>query len=259
MHRVLALLLPALACAGCETPALIPDSIINSMGVTAYADATDPYPNITSGPQWEMVKRVTDRITAASLEDYDWEVKLLQSEQINAFALPGGKIAVYTGILDKVIQGNEDQLAAVIGHEIAHVTMEHGNKRVTRSIGVELAFSLFREASNAWLEDPTTRDAVMGGLGLGVQYGVDLPFGRSDETQADLVGLEYMVRAGYDPYEAPKLWAKMGALSPNRPPEWQSTHPDPDNRQQDLLDAIPRVQAKIQAERSGSSTQPGGR
>lgn len=253
MHRVLALLLPAVFLAGCETPALIPASIINSMGASAYVDATAQYPEVKSGAQYEMVVRVTNKITQASGENYDWEVKLLQSPQINAFALPGGKIAVYTGILDSVIQGNEDQLAAVIGHEIAHVTREHGNKRVTRNVGIQLAVSLFSEASDAWLEDPSTKEAVMGGLGLGIQYGVELPFGRGDETDADVWGLLYMERAGYDLDEAPKLWAKMGALSPNRPPEWQSTHPDPDNRQLRLKEEIPRVRAQVAAERSAGN------
>ncbi|MEO0479202.1 MAG: M48 family metallopeptidase [Planctomycetota bacterium] len=250
---VLALLAPISGCTvspetGKSRIDIIPDGILNDMGLAAYAESTSGFPELTSGAQYDMVRRVTDRITAVAYGyDYEWEVKVLDApDVVNAFALPGGKIAVYTGLLR--VAENEDQLAAVIGHEIAHVTEEHGEQRMTTTLGVNVISAIVASGAGSVLEG-SDRDLALAAIGLGTQYGVELPFSRSNETDADYVGLIFMERAGFRLEEAPKLWARMGALSPDRPPEWQSTHPDPSNREQALRDAIPEVRARVAEER----------
>lgn len=232
---------------GRSRTAFFSQEYMNSLGAQAYEEATvgSGYPLITSGPQYEMVQRVGRRIAEASGADYAWEFRLLDApDVVNAFCLPGGKVAVYSGILP--VTRNEDALAAVIGHEVAHATEEHGNERMTH----EVLFTIGMTAAQFGVEslgdmDSDTQSLVLGALGIGAQYGALLPYSRTHESEADHVGLIYLVRAGYDPNEAPKLWERMGALSPNRPPEFLSTHPDPARRAEDLRALIPQVVAQV--------------
>jgi len=140
----------------------------------------------------------------------------------------------------------------VIGHEVAHATSGHGNERMTQGMiaqGVMSAADL--EASRGGMVSDTARASTMQALGVGAQLGAILPFSRTHESEADEIGLRFMVRAGYDPNEAPKLWARMAAASKDRPPEFFSTHPDPDNRAKRLAELIP----KIVAEERGKKVQ----
>ncbi|WP_019613105.1 M48 family metallopeptidase [Psychromonas ossibalaenae] len=167
-----------------------------------------------------------------------WEVVVFDSEQVNAFALPGGKIGVYTGLL-KVAQ-NQDQLAAVIGHEIAHVTARHSNERLSRSqianAGLEFS-SLLTEGSEY-------QGLTMAGLGLGVQYGVMMPYGRAQESESDIIGLRLMAESGFDPKQSVELWKNMAKASGgNQPPELLSTHPSHSTRIADLNAEIARLEA----------------
>ncbi|WP_159736996.1 M48 family metallopeptidase [Vibrio atypicus] len=170
----------------------------------------------------------------------EWEVVVFDSDQVNAFALPGGKIGVYTGLLK--VAKNEDQLATVIGHEIAHVLADHSNERLSQSQLANAGLQITNIALGS-SEYAQYRGATMAALGLGLQYGVLLPYGRTQESEADIVGLEIMAKAGFDPTESISLWKNMAAASGGQqPPELLSTHPSHSTRIQDLsakINALP--------------------
>ena len=155
-----------------------------------------------------------------------WDANLIQSDQANAFALPGGKIAVYTGILP--IAGSENGLAIIIGHEVAHVIARHGAERMAlqklTQMGTLAAGVAVADMSS------TQQRAILGALGAGAALGLNLPFSRKHESEADYIGLMFAARACFDPREAPELWQRMGEAGGARPPEWQSTHPSSDTR-----------------------------
>ncbi len=184
------------------------------------------------------VQCVADAVTRNVPQPKIWEVVVFDSEQVNAFALPGGKIGVYTGLLK--VAKTPDQLAAVIGHEIVHVTAQHSNERLSQS---QLT-SLGMQVTDYALQSNAYRDITMSALGLGVQYGVILPYGRSQESEADLVGLTLMADAGFDPNESIALWRNMATASKGQqPPELLSTHPSHDTRIKDLQKAIAKLPA----------------
>lgn len=161
-----------------------------------------------------------------------WEVVVFDSDQVNAFALPGGKIGVYTGLLDVAV--NQDQLATVIGHEIAHVLADHSNERLSQSQLASAGLQITNVALGA-SEYSQYTGVTMAALGLGVQYGVLMPYGRTQESEADIVGLELMAKAGFDPRQSVDLWKNMAKASGGKqPPELLSTHPSHSTRIQDL-------------------------
>ncbi len=156
---------------------------------------------------------------------------MFDDEQVNAFALPGGKIGVYTGLLN--VAQNQHQLATVIGHEVAHVIADHGNERMSQSTLINMGSQAVGQVLAA-NEVPQT-GAIMAAIGLGAQVGVQLPFSRTHESEADLLGLELMAKSGFDPRQSVNLWQNMAAASEGpRPPELLSTHPSPDSRIQSL-------------------------
>lgn len=194
-----------------------------ALGLQSYHEILSKAQVVTSGPQEEMVKRVGERLKKV-VEDpgFQWEFNLIQSDQVNAFCLPGGKVAVYTGIMP-VVQ-NENGLAIVMGHEIAHAIARHGAERMAQQKLVQLGTLAVGVASSDM--DSRQRMAIMGALGVGAQYGIILPFSREHESEADYMGLTYVARACYDPTEAPRLWERMSALSKGgQPAEFMSTHP----------------------------------
>jgi predicted Zn-dependent protease len=162
-----------------------------------------------------------------------WEVVVFEDKAANAFALPGGKIGVYTGLLQ--VAKTQDQLAAVIGHEVAHVTARHANERVSTAFAAQAGLNIV--------------DAIYGGtsagrnamalLGLGTQVGILMPFGRAQESEADLIGLDNMARAGFDPRESITLWQNMAKAGGGAPPEFLSTHPSHGTRVEDLNKRMP--------------------
>ena len=167
-------------------------------------------------------------------QNWKWEINLFTSDEVNAFCMPGGKIAFYTGILEK-LKLNDDEVAAVMGHEIAHALREHARDRMAKSQIGNIGANVLSQALGL---------GTLGSqaLGQGLQL-VNLTFSRSDETEADLVGMDIAARAGYDPRAGISLWQKMGSLSKDRPPEWLSTHPSGDTRiydiQRNLVDVLP--------------------
>lgn len=166
-----------------------------------------------------------------------WEVQVFEDENPNAFALPGGKVGVNTGMF-RVIK-SQDELAAVIGHEIAHVVSQHANERISQ----QTLAGLVLQGANAYADSKTSSSNSklwMAGLGLSAQVGVLLPFSRKHEKEADILGQRYMANAGFDPAKAVNLWQNMMAFNKNgKPPQILSTHPDSENRIRTLKERIP--------------------
>lgn len=173
-------------------------------------------------------------------QGFQWDVSVIQSDDANAFVLPGGKIAVYTGLLP--IAENQDAMAVVMGHEIAHALLRHGSQRIAQQKLVQMGQMAAGIAVGGM--DPQQQQALMAALGAGAQYGLILPYGRNHETQADEVGLMLAAAACFDPREAVPLWERMSQLGGGeRPPEFASTHPDPANRIQTLQSLMPVAQS----------------
>jgi metalloendopeptidase OMA1, mitochondrial len=232
-----ALGLLVLLAAGCATVPvtgrksfnLIPESEEVALGLDSYKQVLSESELVTSGQDLEMVRRVGGRIAAVSHRpDYQWEFNLIKDDKtVNAFCLPGGKVAVYSGILP--VAGGEAGLATVLAHEIAHAIARHGGERMTD----QLAFQIGGMGLDALLQEKSaaTRNVVLAAYGIGGEVGVLLPFSRSQESEADRIGLVYMAKAGYDPREAVRFWERMEKKAGgSAPPEWLSTHPSGETR-----------------------------
>lgn len=213
----------------------------NEMGLTAYKEVLKNETISTNQSYNEAVTRVGQRIAAVShIQGYDWEFAVIEDdEQINAFALPGGKVAVYTGILP--VAETDAGLATVMAHEVAHVAARHGGERVSTGVLAQLGAVGIGAAMGG--SDPYVYEAVMQAYGLGANVGVLLPFGRSQESEADRIGLIYMAKAGYDPREAIGFWERMEAESAgeSKPPEFLSTHPGYQTRINNLQRWLPEA------------------
>jgi predicted Zn-dependent protease len=233
LASVAATLLLILAVAACETVPytgrsqlqLISPEQENQMGVQAFQQILGKAKVSNDGAASDMVTRVGKRIAAVSGHpEYQWEYRLIQDDkQVNAFALPGGKVAVYTGILP--VTKDENGLAAVLGHEIGHVVARHGGERISQEMGVNVVVETLAGLSSG---DPAVVQGVSALLGAGASVGVLLPWGRAQESEADHLGLILMAKAGYDPHAARDLWirmAEMSSKSSGKPPEFLSTHP----------------------------------
>ena len=169
----------------------------------------------------DLIKTIGFRIAKISaMPNLDWEFKLIESKEQNAFALPGGKVAVYTGLIP--IAMNEAGLATVMSHEIAHVIARHGAQRMTQ----QLVLSAGLLVSSISLDNSRQKKLIMAALGVGIAYGFTLPFSRSNEAEADQIGLRYMAKAGYDPSEATRFWKRFSDVKGGeKVPEFLSTHP----------------------------------
>jgi len=185
----------------------------------------------------------------------NWQIRVFRDDSANAFALPGGYMGVNTGLLE--VARNQDQLAAVIGHEITHVLARHANERVSTQTATQLGLSVLSSA--AGLEGAGGQQ-VMGALGMGAQYGILMPFSRRHESEADTLGLRLMADAGFDPRASLALWENMSAQGGARPPAWLSSHPSHDQRTQDLQarmnDALARYERARQAGRTPDCPRP---
>ena len=194
-------------------------------------------------PQVQRLRTIMDRLIPYAAEwnpraqQWKWEVNLIGSNQINAYCMPGGKIAFYTGILNK-LQLTDDEVAMVMGHEIAHALREHARERMGKGQVTEFAARLGGSLLSGLLGiDPRVGDAV-------AQTGANLAslkFGREDESEADLVGMDLAARAGYDPGAGVSLWQKMSANNKGAPPEWLSTHPSGNTRIAEIEANLPKV------------------
>ena len=239
---------------------LMPDSQINEMGKQSFTQLKQATPIETNAAINAYVKCVAVPITEAAKSQLNidtWDIVVFKSKDVNAFALPGGEIGIYTGILP--ILKTDAQLAAVLGHEVGHVIARHGNERVSESMltqgGLAVADILSGDA------DPTKKQLLMAGLGAGAQYGILLPFSRTQESEADLIGLKLMSQAGFNPNEAVDLWKNMSAANNGKAPsEWMSDHPSDANRiqaiQAHIAEDYPLYQQAQQAGRHPHCTRP---
>jgi predicted Zn-dependent protease len=223
------------------------DADINAEALKAYTEVKAKS-KISTNKAWnDMVQRVVKRIAAASGEKFQWEAVVIESPEVNAWCMPGGKIAVYTGIMP--VLKTEAALAAVLGHEVAHATRRHGKKGYARAIKEQYAgaaFGLGAIVAGQLLCKNTTCKALTaaGGAGAGLLITfLDRKFSRTDETEADQYGQIYMARAGYDPAESIRLWERMSAaMAGKAPPEWLSTHPSDATRRGNLRNWLPQAE-----------------
>ncbi len=241
-------LLPLFTCLACvsipdtgrEGLVLIPRQQEIAMGEEAYADVLKKEKRSTNVRWNQMLARVGERISAqAPVTDFKWEFTLIQSKEMNAFCLPGGKVAFYEGIMP-VLQ-NEAAMAMVMGHEVAHAVARHGVQRMSQAMIVQGGMMATDEL---WAKKSENRQTIMAVFGLGATVGAILPFSRSHESEADKLGLKYAAAAGYDPQESVSFWqrfAKMTGAAGSKPPEFLSTHPSDNTRIEQLRELIPEA------------------
>ena len=232
---------------------LLPESQLQAMATEQYQQflSSNKVLSSSSNRDAEMVNRVGRRISNAvtsyfaskglskSLEGYNWEYHLVDNKEANAWCMPGGKIVVYTGLLPYT--QNEAALAVVLGHEVSHAVLQHGNERMSQEMGAELVGAGLQVALST---RPTeTQNAFLTAFGLGSQVGLLLPYARKHEYEADHYGLIWAAMSGYNPQEAIPLWERMAAASQNseRPPEFLSTHPVESNRIQKIKEWMPEA------------------
>ncbi len=219
------------------------------LGAEAYAEVIKASKLVTSGPQYQQVKRVVERLTPV-VDDpgFQWEFHVIDDpKMVNAWCMPGGKMAVYTGILP--VTQDDAGLAVVMGHEIAHAVARHGTERMSTqglgNMGLSILASSFESAAQY-------QEAML----LATDLLVFKPWGRDNELEADHIGLIYMARAGYDPRAAPEFWKRMSALSNGQaPPEFLSTHPSDARRIAEIEKLLPEA-LQVYAKATGSAPKP---
>lgn len=251
MKKLLTALLCCVLSSGCASLPIgkePTDAEINAEAAKAYAEVKAKS-KLSTNAEWNaMVQRVASRIAAASGENFKWETILIDSPEVNAWCMPGGKMAVYTGIMP--VLKTEAALAAVMGHEVAHATRRHGKQRYARAIKESMLGLVIGggaiAAGQFLCKDSTCKTlTALGGAaaGLAVTF-FSRKFSRDDETDADKFGQIYMAKAGYDPSEASRLWERMAAASGGKaPPEFLSTHPSNNTRKAALNSWLPDAQA----------------
>jgi len=244
------LLASAAALVGCATSPLghqqlrlFSDEQLAQMGSAAFQEVKSQTPPVRDARVNRYVTCVANAVTRGA--GGNWDVQVFNQEDPNAFALPGRKIGVHAGML-KAAQ-NQHQLAAVIGHEVAHVLAEHPNARMSSAVAAQAGLAAVDVITGA---PSPQKSQMLALLGLGTQVGVLLPYGRAQETEADLLGLDLMARAGFDPRESVKLWQNMARLGGGRPPEFLATHPSGQTRIQDLSDRMPHALALYEQARA---------
>lgn len=222
---------------------LLPGSQMRAMAADQYNQVLDSAQIVRGTQESQMIKAVGEDIKNAVqrylrendrselLEGYNWEFNLIKNDDmINAWAMPGGKVAFYTGILP-ICQG-KNGVAVVMGHEVAHAIAHHGNERMSQGLLTQLGGVALQVALND--KPQQTQQLALAAYGLGSQVGVLLPYSRLHESEADHMGLIFMAMAGYDPHEAPELWKRMAAQGGAQPPEFLSTHPSHETRIENL-------------------------
>ena len=247
MLRMILPLLIVIFLAACATSptgrsqlVFMPDSELDSMGLQAFEDLKKEKAISRNVQENEFVRCITAAITREV--GGNWEVTVFEDKALNAFALPGNKIGVHTGLIDLV--DNQHQLASVIGHEIGHVLARHSNERMSQKLGAQMGISLI--AAVAAPQTPLGQTAL-GLLGVGTQYGLIMPFSRLHESEADTIGIELMAKAGFNPAESITLWQKMAQASQGgQPPEFLSTHPSHETRIDDLREHLTKARSLMQ-------------
>ena len=227
----------------------IPSSQMLALSADSYSQVLTDSKLSSNQAYVDAVQRVGKKITAAVQEfmtmqglesriaGFDWQYNVIVSEQLNAWCMPGGQIAFYEGIMP--VCGDDNGIAIVMGHEVAHAVAKHGNERLSQQLAIQMGGIALSEALKTKKEE--TQQLALLAFGVGSQLGVQLPYSRTHELEADELGLYFMAMAGYDPQTAPGFWEKMNAQGGERPPEFLSTHPDPANRIENLKKVMPKA------------------
>jgi predicted Zn-dependent protease len=228
---------------------LIPESDMMALSLTEYGKFLKANKVSIDKAKTDMVKRVGTRISkaveaymaqqglSANLKGYQWEFNLVESAEVNAWCMSGGKVVVYTGLLP--IAQNDEGLATVLGHEIAHAVARHGSERMSDQMLVQLGSSTL---SAALAQKPSeTQQLAMAAFGVGSQYGVILPFSRKHEYEADYMGMIFMSMAGYNPNQSIAFWQRMAQKGGSNTPEFLSTHPVDENRIAKIREKLPEA------------------
>lgn len=259
---VLIVLLAAILAACATVPgtgrsqlSLVDDADLNAMAATQYKEMIQTEPLSTNQAETAMIKRVGARISKASEEylrehgladeisEYQWEFNLIQSDQANAFCMPGGKVAFYTGILPYC--KDETGVAVIMGHEVAHAIAHHSRERASQQMMASVGGTLLSVGLGVGGAGALTSDIAMAAYGLGSQVGVLLPFSRAHESEADRIGLSLMAMAGYDPGAAIGFWERMAAAAGEKSnAEFLSTHPSDQTRIADIKRYLPEAEAR---------------
>ncbi len=213
----------------------MPDNQLNQMGLQAFDNLKSQKPATKNTKYTQFAQCIAEALIHET--GGDWEVVVFEDESLNAFALPGNKIGVHTGMIKLV--DNQDQLAAVIGHEIGHVMARHSNERMSQETAVKQGVALIQAVS---APETALGQTAIGLLGIGAQYGIILPYSRTHESEADVIGLDIMAKAGFDPRQSIDLWKKMAAAGKGQEPaEFMSTHPSHSTRIEDLNKHMPNA------------------
>ncbi len=219
---------------------------LDGMGAQTFAEMRAEQPVVREAGVNAYVRCVSDALIAELNTPYRWEVAVFRNDAVNAFALPGGKIGVNTGLLR--VATNQDQLAAVIGHEIGHVLANHANERLSQQLALEGGLALLGSAAGR--PDSANTQQLMQALGLGAQLGILMPYSRLHESEADRIGLDLMARSGFDPRASLTLWQNMARAGGASPPEFLSTHPSSATRLRDLAAAMNQAMPVYQQARA---------
>jgi predicted Zn-dependent protease len=218
---------------------VLPESQDAQMGLDAYQQILSESQISNDSALNARVQEVGRRIAAASPHpEWEWQFTLIEDDEPNAFALPGGKVGVNTGLFQ--VAQNDDQLAAVIGHEVAHAVARHGAERMSQQVLMQAGLAGLGLATNPAYASVAAQAATLG---------IILPYSRTQESEADHIGLIYMAQAGYDPREAIALWQNFESFGGERPPEFLSTHPAPGSRIQNLQNLLPEAMPIYEANR----------
>lgn len=228
---------------------LVSDQEVLTSSLTQYSEYMKSAPVSSNASGKNMVIRVGKKIAAATeqylkanglsaeLSNFSWEFNLVKDNQVNAFCMPGGKIVVYEGLLKLV--SSDDELAVVLGHEVAHAVAKHSNERMSQQLMTQYGAQILTQALSN--KSAAIQKAGSTIYGLGAQYGLTLPFSRKHESEADYMGLIFMTMAGYDPNVAITFWQKMSASGGAKVPEFMSTHPSDATRINDIKKILPEL------------------
>ncbi len=184
--------------------------------------------------------------------ELEWDIEIFEDDMVNAFAMPGGKIGVFTGIL--AVAENQDQLAAVLGHEVAHVTEQHSVERANRTMTTQGLATIGGAIAGAAVGGGAAGSATADAVQMSAQLGLLLPYGRGQESEADIVGLDYMADAGFDPRQSVQLWKNMAENNKGAPPEFLSTHPSSNTRIADLIGQLPSTLVRYNSAKEAGKT-----
>jgi predicted Zn-dependent protease len=248
------LFLSSLAIVGCQQVPVTGRSqfILVDEGEVASLSAAEfaKMKKLPADPRLPKLREIGLKIVAAARRDDKagvlppasrWEFAIIDDKSPNAFAMPGGKIGFHTGMF--AFAPTDDDIAVIMGHEVAHVICRHGSERISQTMGVAIAAAIADEATRD--SSAKTRGTWMAALGVGAQYGILLPFSRGHESESDRLGLLFMARAGYNPEAAPAFWTRFGKAGGGKPPEFLSTHPSDSTRVAQLRQWMPEAKAQM--------------